>query len=108
MYFSQKVVDHSVILTDMNSEFRNQPPCPLSQHDTCLLNYVAELSEERLDLFIKAINNDYLIKLFNLCDYLDIQDLMSIIGKELGTRMNNMSKESLRIIASNSSFKGIM
>ena len=96
MRYSQKVIENSIVLQEMKESH-----CLLNEHDTYLLNYVAELSPDKLNVFIKASSNEYLIKLFNLCDYLDIQYLMSISGKELATRMNHMNKDSLETLINN-------
>lgn len=107
MYFSQRIIKDSPILSEMVGT-----PCLLNEHDTYLLNYIGDLSQERLEFFIKIISNDYLIRLLNLCDYLCINDLMSVCGKELATRMNNMNDESLLNLinksTSNRSLKGIL
>ena len=79
-----ELIKSSLILSDL-SELKGDS---LKIENVNLLNYLCALSTECLNIFIKSQNTAELIRLFNLCDYLNIPHLLKNIAIEIANRMN--------------------
>ena len=107
MAASLKLIERSLILKDI---YKECDPILFKVDNIVLLNYLCELSKDNLLIFIKCQNIYELVKLFNMCDFLNIPFFLKYIGIEIANRMNKMSKKSIResFISSDCSFKRIL
>ena len=103
---SEKLIQNSLILNNIYQCTNNL----VELENAIFLNYLCELPFDSFLVFIKSQNTNELIYLFNICDFLNIPNFLKSIGMEIATRMNKMSKQSIRetFFTCNGSFERIL